>query len=211
MLDIKKINKPYHFISELYRRLSGYYSDIENLDPTSSQTRSFVKAVLDWMEAYKDTPDTDTEVRISRHVKVSYYDVNIHSSRCVWDHKPICTVPMIYRNGYIGIGYAFCHPKKDKFDRKVGIELSTERANKMIEEKLCPVDKLTSVDRWSPEWWLDKDRLPYWINNSDIGGSTRAALITNIHVLLEDFFFELTRVLAKQDLEINGDVQVSTD
>ena len=139
MFDAKKINQPYYFISELYRRLTGYLADLEDLDTKKSyEIESFVQAVLNWMELYSDKPlaETATEVKISRHVKMSYDGDDGKEPK--WDHKPVCTVTMLYKNGYIGIGYAFCHIKKDRFDRKYGIELSTQRADKMIEDKVCP-------------------------------------------------------------------------
>lgn len=210
MFDAKKINQPYQFIDSLYHRLSGYLTDLEEIDPASPhETRGFVQAVLNWMKAYKDSPvsGTDTEVKVSRHIKVSYYDLSHNKDlKCIWDHKPICTVTMLYRNGYLGIGYAFCHPKKDKFDRKYGIELSTRRAEEMIEKKSCPVNELSSEQRRNIDSWIDLDHMPYWIKNSKIGETVRQQILVDVEFLLEDFFFELTRVLAKQDLDIKGDV-----
>ena len=64
MFDAKKINQPYQFIDSLYHRLSGYLTDLEKIDPASPhETRGFVQAVLNWMNAYKDSPEQVLRLR----------------------------------------------------------------------------------------------------------------------------------------------------
>lgn len=56
---IKNVKDPIKFVDELHRRLEGMYNDLEEVGAKdfylhSMQSEVLIKAILEWMENYKD-------------------------------------------------------------------------------------------------------------------------------------------------------------